>query len=283
MKQKLIYFLLLIGVAGLFSCNKDENSQAEKDRQKILEYLSANQIQAEEDPSGIFFRIFTPGSGDFPLPTSKVYFKFSGYLLDGTVFQETTEDATAEYNLNELLLGLQYGIAKLREGGQGQFFVPSALGFGGQDLGTVPPNSVLIFDVELVKIDNRPQAEIDRDKILNYLEENKIDNAQEDPSGLFYQILEEGEGTNPTINSTVVVRYKGYLLDGTVFDESGAQTATFPLTNLIEGWKIGIPYLKRGGKGRLFVPSELGYGNQASGTIPPNSVIIFDVELIDFF
>ncbi len=275
---------MLTGLAAFYSCNKDDNNQSETDRQKILEYLNANQIQAEEDPTGIFFRIITPGTGDFPLPTSKVYFKFRGTLLDGTVFQETVDDEVAEYNLNELLIGLQYSIAKLKEGGRGQFFIPSALGFGSQDFGTVPPNSVLIFDVELQKIDNRPQAEIDRDKILNYLEENKIEDAQEDPSGLFYQILETGDGTNPSVNSSVTVRYKGYLLDGTVFDETeGTETTTFPLFNLIEGWKIGIPLLEKGGKGRLFIPSALGYGNQPSGTIPPNSVIIFDIELVDFF
>jgi len=284
MKQKLIYFFLMVLSMGLLSCNKDKDNQSEIDRMKILEYLDAKQIQAQEDPSGIFYRIIEEGTGDFPLPTSLVSFKFRGYLLNGTVFEQTTGDEVAEYTLNGLILGLQYGIAKLKEGGKGQFFLPSALAFGSQDLGNVPPNSVLIFDVELIKIDNRPQEEIDRDKILSYLESNMIENAKEDPSGVFYQILEAGDGTHPTASSTVVVKYKGYLLDGTVFDQtSGDQTVSFQLTNLIEGWKYGVPHLEKGGKGRLFIPSGLGYGSQPTASIPANSVLIFDIDLVDFY
>jgi FKBP-type peptidyl-prolyl cis-trans isomerase FkpA len=105
-------------------------------------------------------------------------------------------------------------------------------------------------------------------------------NAQSTGSGLYYYIQSPGTGTQPTASSTVKVKYTGMLEDGTVFDQS-SQGATFSLNSVIQGWKEGIPYFKEGGKGYLLIPSALGYGSQASGKIPANSVLIFQVELVD--
>ena len=122
----------------------------------------------------------------------------------------------------------------------------------------------------------------DMEKIEDYLAENNLV-AEHTASGLYYIITEPGSGGHPNLNSTVKVKYKGYLRSGRVFDETtGSQTATFPLTNLIAGWQEGIPLLQRGGKGTFFLPSDLGYGSQAVGDIPANSVLIFEIELVDF-
>ena len=72
------------------------------------------------------------------------------------------------------------------------------------------------------------------------------------------------------------------LITGTVFDQTAAdKTFTYALTGLIKGWQIGIPLMKKGGKATFYVPSELGYGGNDMGVIPPNSILIFDIELID--
>lgn len=130
--------------------------------------------------------------------------------------------------------------------------------------------------------EDNSQAEADDRIIQDYLAENNIE-ATKHSSGLYYIITTEGTGNNPNSNSKVTVKYKGKLTDETVFDQtSGSSTATFGLTSLIEGWKIGIPLLKSGGKGTFFLPSVLGYGNNATPTIPANSVLIFDIELVSF-
>ena len=122
----------------------------------------------------------------------------------------------------------------------------------------------------------------DMEKIEGYLADNNL-TATSTPSGLYYIITQEGSGGHPNLQSTVTVKYKGYRLNGMVFDETtGNNTATFPLKNLILGWQEGIPLLKKGGKGTFFVPSNLGYGAQSVGDIPANSVLIFDIELVDF-
>ena len=123
--------------------------------------------------------------------------------------------------------------------------------------------------------------EMDDQLIQNYLSTNKL-TATKDPSGLYYIMTTTGTGVSPTLTSTVEVKYTGYLLNGTVFDKTATdKTFTYALSGLIKGWQIGIPYMKKGGKATFFVPSALGYGDVATGPIPANSVLIFDIELVD--
>ncbi len=123
------------------------------------------------------------------------------------------------------------------------------------------------------------QAEKDEQIIADYLAANSID-AQRHESGLYFLITNEGSGEQPTINSTVEVFYKGYLTNGSIFDQTTQGPVTFPLRNLIEGWQIGIPLLKKGGSGTFFLPSRLGYGTTGSGSVPANAVLIFEIDLV---
>ena len=117
-------------------------------------------------------------------------------------------------------------------------------------------------------------------KILQYISDNNL-NAESTGSGLYYLVNNTGNGDVPDINSIVTVAYKGTLTDGTIFDQSGTSGATFPLSNVIQGWQEGIPLYSEGGSGILLIPSALGYGSQAVGSIPANSVLIFEVTLLN--
>ena len=132
--------------------------------------------------------------------------------------------------------------------------------------------------VSCTKEDGPSQREKDEEIILNYIEENNLD-ATATGSGLYVVINEEGSGNKPTLLDEVTVFYKGYLTSE-VFDLTGVEPATFPLGSVIEGWQEGIPYFKPGGSGILLIPSHLGYGSRGAGSIPPNSVLIFDIELV---
>ncbi len=125
------------------------------------------------------------------------------------------------------------------------------------------------------------QHAIDVQKIKDYLSNNNF-TAQSTSSGLHFLVEQEGTGGNPKQSSTVTVFYKGYLPNGQVFDQTGANPISFPLNQVILGWREGIPLFKKGGKGKLFIPSALAYGNRPLPGIPANSVLIFEVELVNF-
>lgn len=102
-------------------------------------------------------------------------------------------------------------------------------------------------------------------------------------SGLQYEVLTAGEGAKPSREDTVRTHYHGTLIDGSVFDSSyeRGQPAEFPVGGVIAGWTEALQLMGTGSKWRLYVPSELAYGEQGVGSIPPHSVLVFDVELLE--
>ncbi|SEJ52182.1 MULTISPECIES: FKBP-type peptidyl-prolyl cis-trans isomerase [unclassified Pseudomonas] len=102
-------------------------------------------------------------------------------------------------------------------------------------------------------------------------------------SGLQFEVITQGDGAQPTRESNVRTHYHGMLIDGTVFDSSydRGEPAEFPVGGVIAGWTEALQLMKAGSKWRLYVPSELAYGAQGVGSIPPHSVLVFDVELLD--
>ncbi|MFD2165089.1 FKBP-type peptidyl-prolyl cis-trans isomerase [Thalassotalea euphylliae] len=118
-----------------------------------------------------------------------------------------------------------------------------------------------------------------------FLIENKqVEGVIETESGLQYQVLEKGEGTeHPTATSKVKVHYHGTLLDGTVFDSSVERGTpiSFGLNQVISGWTEGVQLMVVGDKTRFFIPAHLAYGNTSAGKIAPGSTLIFDVELLE--
>ena len=125
------------------------------------------------------------------------------------------------------------------------------------------------------------QLIIDAQIIDQYLVDKNIE-AINTASGLRYVILEAGSGSNAPVGSSAKVRYIGMLLDGTTFD-SGEYTFNLGQGQVIKGWDEGFGYFNKGAKGTLYIPSALGYGPNGSGeAIPPNSILIFDIELLDF-
>ena len=116
-----------------------------------------------------------------------------------------------------------------------------------------------------------------------FLEENKKkEGVTSLPSGLQYKILAEGSGKAPKATDSVTVHYRGTLTNGTEFDSSHkrGQPATFQVGKVIRGWTEALQLMKEGSKWQLFIPPQLAYGDRGTGPIPPNSTLIFEVELI---
>jgi FKBP-type peptidyl-prolyl cis-trans isomerase len=106
-----------------------------------------------------------------------------------------------------------------------------------------------------------------------------------DPSGFYYEILKKGDGPSPTMDNTVRLHYHGTLIDGTVFDSSveRGQPASFPMSGVIKGFSGGLTKTQVGGKIKIYIPSELGYGDtpRPGGKIKPGDTLIFECELLE--
>lgn len=265
--------------------------QAEADDKLIKAYLLEKGLtdKAKSTESGIYYVLEGEGSGEHPKLSDEVKVHYTGTLLDGTQFDSSVERGDPiTFPLTRVVKGWQEGIPLISKGQKGTLIIPSGLAYGSRARPSIPANSVLVFDVELFdffdpSVKAKKQAEEDAQKITDWLKEKKLTSkAKSTESGIYYIIEKEGTGANPTIDSKVEVHYTGTLLDGTKFDSSvdRGQPAKFPLKGVVKGWQEGIPLLKKGGKGKLVIPSALAYGPQGRPSIPPNSVLVFDVELL---
>lgn len=147
---------------------------------------------------------------------------------------------------------------------------------------------LIVIAISCKKEDVTDYGPIDKKIIETYLTAHNL-TAQSTASGLYYIIENPGGANHPNINSKVSINYQGFLTNGTMFDSYyvKGQPYTTALSNLVKGWQEGLPLIGVGGKIKLFIPSALGYGSSEItsnyATIPAYSVLIFNIELVEFY
>jgi len=157
--MKKVLSILIVAIIFTIGCKKDDEVdpavQLALDKVKIQEYLIANNITATQTSSGLFYVIENEGTGtEYPSATSTVTIKYRGYLLDHTVFDETTGNTTKSFNLSVLIEGMREGIQLLKQGAEGRLFIPSTLAYGTVGTDNIPENSCLIFEIEIISFSN---------------------------------------------------------------------------------------------------------------------------------
>lgn len=195
-------------------------------------------------------------------------------------------------NVAAYKIGLDMG-AQLRAGGLEAEDIASAdflAGFMDALKGAEPRVSQAEVEKALTELGKKVQARMEQAakenlaKATAFLEENKKqDGVRALPSGLQYQVVRQGSGATPKADSTVVVHYEGKLMDGTVFDSSlKGEPRSFKVNGVVEGWKEALTRMKVGDKWKLVIPPSLGYREEGFGAvIPPNSALLFEVELLE--
>lgn len=247
--------------------------------------------------SGLQYKIIEPGQGESPTPSDVVTVHYAGRLLDGTEFDSSYKrNEPISFPVTGVIPGWTEALQLMKKGAKWELYIPSHLAYGPQGGGPIPPNATLLFDVELIDFENQQiaadRAQQERQQLAEsnrlagqaFLEENKKkEGVIELPSGLQYKVLEEGTGETPTANDTVSVHYEGRLLNGNVFDSSYQRNrpAEFPVTGVIPGWVEALQLMKTGAKWELYIPGDLAYGERGNRSIPPNSLLIFQVELLE--
>ncbi len=275
------YTLLFLVIAIFTSCSKDEQTNYIVENEKeIIEYIATHNLEATKSSTGLYYVIDELGTGKEANLNSYVNVSYEGYLTNGDTFDES--DSYGIYtHLQQVITGWAEGISYFNEGGSGKLLIPSHLAYGNSTNGPIPGGSVLIFDIQLIEVFDDIESlykSKNEKEITAFIEENELE-AQKTDTGLYYVIEEEGTGEQPTASSNVTVDYKGYLINSSIpFDQSEAFTTN--LNEVIPGWTEGIPHFKEGGKGKLLIPSRLGYGPSGAGPIPGGAVLIFDIELI---
>ncbi len=268
-------FLSLQAVAQEKATLKPNSKKEDSSKkQKIIvnqEYTTA---------SGLKYKITQIGTGKQVMAGDKVTVHYTGKLTNGTKF-DSSKDRNQPFSFmvgaSQVIQGWDEGLQHLRVGDNATLEIPPAIGYGDRDMGTIPPNSTLIFDIEVLgameTVRAKPYDVKGKDTVIT-------------ASGLKYIIVSDGTGPRAENGKTVDVHYTGYLMDGTIFDSSveRGEPISFSLGNgmVIRGWEEGIGLMKVGDKFRLIIPSQLGYGERGAGggKIPANATLIFDVELI---
>ncbi len=242
----------------------------------LEEFFEDQGLTPQQSSSGLYYTIFDEGAGDKADRSKFILLDFSQFdLLNQRLGGTMNTNFPAALELGTVNIpGLIEGLALLGKGGRANIYVPVQL--AGNN--TLP----LIYAVEVVEVYDS-LAEYNDSEIEKYLETNELTATRTD-EGIYVIIKEPGEEEKPTLSSQVTVDYHGYFLNGDVFDSSvdRGEPATFGLSGVIQGWQLGIPLFGKGGKGTIFIPSNLAYGTQGNTSIPPNYPIAFNVELVEF-
>lgn len=283
---------------------KEPLTMAEAYAQENQQYLETNKAKegVQVTESGLQYLVIEQGEGATPTHDHVVTVHYAGRFIDGREFDSSYQRGQpATFPAGGLIPGFTEALTLMKVGDKWEITIPSDIAYGeaGAGGGIIPGNSTLIFELELLNVMSKEeadtlaeqqQAEAEaqamafRDNQLDFLEQNKAkEGVQVTESGLQYRVLEEGDGNMPTERSKVTVHYSGKLTNGEEFDSSyrRGEPTSFPLNGVIKGWTEGLQLMKEGSKYEFFLPYDLAYGERGTPSgIPPFATLIFTVELI---
>ena len=230
--------------------------------------------------NGEYYRDLVPGTGAAATVGQPLGVHYTGWLADGTKFDSNVGGTVFAFLLGggAVIAGWDQGFAGAQVGGTRQLIIPPALGYGASGAGSIPPNAVLVFTVQ---IDFAQLATVETAQFNPSLNVD-LASSTKAANGEYYRDLVAGTGAAVSTGQTLGVHYTGWLADGTKFDSNvGGAAFSFKLGGgqVISGWDQGFAGAHVGGRRQLLIPPGLGYGLPGSSTIPPNAVLVFSVQI----
>ncbi|MBD3750618.1 MAG: FKBP-type peptidyl-prolyl cis-trans isomerase [Sphingobacteriales bacterium] len=286
---KKILSLLIITSLAFVACKKDTRTLNQIQDGEIQAFLKSRNLTGfQKDSSGYYYKVINEGTGSALTYPDYIYYLQTLKDLNGAILKiqgnQTPTIENSSYLANYLgyvsPTGFRENIIKLHKGGTIRAIIPSYLAFGKDGFGSqVKGNTIIDATFTVPNVDNRFSL---ADSLITAYKATIPLSFTRDSTGIYYSIINQGTGTDTvTVNSTIKVAYTGKLFDGTVFDSAtAAKPLESPLYGLISGWQNAIPKIRSGGKIRLLIPSYLGYGSTASGAIPPNAPLDFEIDLL---
>lgn len=272
--KRIPYLLFAALLTGCLDASNSSDCVPVDERAFLAEF--AQQDGVVERDSGLLYRVIEEGDGEIPKDNEVVFVDFSLSLITGETFAETDNLTFFTLN-NDVLAGIREALTLMKEGSTYELVLPPELAYGDRPPAGTPIRcgAVLVVEITLDSF----LRDVD-----TYLSENAArDDVNVTESGLQYRVIEEGDGDSPNEASSVRIRYRGELTNGIVFDQTtGNNTVTFGVSGLIAGFTEGLLLMSEGSKYEFFIPPNLGYGNQPQGNvIPANSILVFEVELVE--
>ena len=229
--------------------------------------------------SGLSIEILAKGEGPRAQAGDLVAVHYTGKLTNDSVFDSSVkrgQPIRITLGKGQVIKGWDEGLMYLEKGTKARLTIPPDLAYGSRDLGVIPPNSTLVFEVEMIDIKKSIKPE---PFSVTGIDTLKLE------SGLKIIMVKEGDGKKPVAGNNVSVHYSGYFTDGKMFDSSVERASPFRFEigagRVIKGWDEGLMHLGKGSKARLIIPSHLAYGDRDTGPIPAGSTLVFDVEMLD--
>ena len=303
--------LIVIAVAAIMlvaACTEiTDNQDMREQEQRFFDlYVAANYPTVQPEPSGIYFIEHKAGTGAVPAADDWLLVNHVCYTIPEDDIYESYVENVAIDNLfyNPVAMygpykmqngsrneGLKEGLFLMSEGAQATIFFTSDFGFGSVGSGDISPYRPLKYEIELLEVIKDIDA-YELARINTYMDTILVSDTIHDPDSdaiMYYIIDEASDGAPVVTDSLVQVAYKGYLMDGRVFDQ---RTASEPLEitvgkDVIAGWDLGLLKMHEGEKARFVIPYQLAYGEEGSSdresglrTIPPYETLLFDIEII---
>ncbi|MFQ6611048.1 MAG: FKBP-type peptidyl-prolyl cis-trans isomerase, partial [Fidelibacterota bacterium] len=262
-----------LNTAAPSSSPAEETEQATQNEEDMMNFDNFTTTA-----SGLKYLESEAGTGEYPDKGDICVVHYTGTFLDGTKFDSSVDRGTPfefPVGTGRVIKGWDEAFLTMKVGSKRKLVIPPDLAYGSQERGSIPANSTLVFDVELLDIKT---PFVDHDFELPG-EEIRTE------SGLLMIEHVKGSGELPKVGQTVSVHYTGTLEDGTKFDSSHdrGQPLSFAVGTgrVIQGWDEALLLMPKGSKRTLIIPPNLGYGDRGIGPIPPNATLIFEVELVD--